>query len=60
MGVEEQFVLLSLGLVIIIVRIGVRWHQVGPGNWQLDDYLMPLTGVRDRSNQSYRILSYIL
>ncbi|KAI6764474.1 hypothetical protein HG530_008263 [Fusarium avenaceum] len=45
MGIEEQFILLSLGLVTIFVRIGVRWRQVGPGGWQLDDYLMPFTGL---------------
>jgi hypothetical protein len=45
MGVEEQFILLSLGLTTIGTRIGVRWRQVGPGGWQLDDYLMPFTGV---------------
>jgi hypothetical protein len=45
MGIEEQFILLSLGLATIVVRIGVRWRQVGPGGWELDDYLMPFTGV---------------
>lgn len=45
MGIEEQFILLSLGLATILVRIGVRWRQVGPSGWELDDYLMPFTGV---------------
>ncbi|KAJ4178029.1 hypothetical protein NW759_017378 [Fusarium solani] len=45
MGIEEQFTLLSIGLITIGVRIFVRWQQVGPSNWQLDDYLMPLTGA---------------
>jgi hypothetical protein len=45
MGIEEQFVLLSIGLITIGVRVGVRWRQVGPAAWQLDDYLMPFTGV---------------
>ncbi|KAM5349158.1 hypothetical protein ACJ41O_008981 [Fusarium nematophilum] len=45
MGIEEQFVLLSIGLVTIGIRISVRWRQVGPAAWQLDDYLMPLTGL---------------
>ncbi|KAJ3546249.1 hypothetical protein NM208_g2092 [Fusarium decemcellulare] len=45
MGIEEQFVLLSIGLITIGVRVGVRWRQVGPGGWQLDDYLMPFTGL---------------
>ncbi|KAH6880810.1 hypothetical protein B0T10DRAFT_609458 [Thelonectria olida] len=45
MGIEEQFVLLSIGLITIGVRVGVRWRQVGPANWQLDDYLMPFTGI---------------
>ncbi|KAF4980331.1 hypothetical protein FZEAL_3648 [Fusarium zealandicum] len=44
MGIEEQFILLSIGLITIGVRVGVRWRQVGPGGWQFDDYLMPLTG----------------
>ncbi|KAF4455593.1 hypothetical protein F53441_2117 [Fusarium austroafricanum] len=43
--IEEQFILLSLGLVTIGVRMGVRWRQVGPGGFQLDDYLMPFTGL---------------
>jgi hypothetical protein len=45
MGIEEQFILLSLGLVTIGVRMGVRIRQIGFGEWQLDDYLMPITGV---------------
>ena len=44
-AIAEQFILLSLGLVTIFVRIGVRWRQVGIAGWQLDDYLMPFTGV---------------
>jgi hypothetical protein len=44
-AIAEQFILLSLGLVTIFVRIGVRWRQVGVAGWQLDDYLMPFTGV---------------
>ncbi|KAM5349936.1 hypothetical protein ACJ41O_006441 [Fusarium nematophilum] len=45
MGIDEQFILLAIGLFTICVRVFVRWRQVGPSNWQLDDYLMPLTGV---------------
>ncbi|KAF5678103.1 integral membrane protein PTH11 [Fusarium circinatum] len=45
MGIEEQFVLLSLGLITIGVRMGVRIRQIGFGGWQLDDYLMPITGL---------------
>ncbi|CAG7953540.1 unnamed protein product [Penicillium nalgiovense] len=41
----EAWTLLSLALVTIIVRIGVRWKLVGPANFQLDDYLMPLAGI---------------
>ncbi|KXG51088.1 uncharacterized protein PGRI_066600 [Penicillium griseofulvum] len=41
----EAWTLLSLALVIILIRIGVRWKLVGPANFQLDDYLMPLAGV---------------
>lgn len=47
-GIEEQFVLLALGLVVIGIRMAVRWRQVGPTNWELDDYLMPLTGVSEK------------
>lgn len=43
----EGFILMSLGLAFIGVRIMVRWMAVGPANFQLDDYLMPLAGVRD-------------
>ncbi|KAJ5467565.1 hypothetical protein N7475_005317 [Penicillium sp. IBT 31633x] len=41
----EAWTLLSLALFTIIVRVGVRWKLVGPANFQLDDYLMPLAGV---------------
>jgi hypothetical protein len=41
----EAFTLLALALAFIAVRMGVRWRQVGPKNFQLDDYLMPLAGV---------------
>ncbi|KAL1968059.1 hypothetical protein VTN77DRAFT_2189 [Rasamsonia byssochlamydoides] len=41
----EGFTLLSLGLIIIAIRVYVRWTLVGPSNFQLDDYLMPLTGM---------------
>jgi hypothetical protein len=44
-AIEEQFTLLSLGLLTIAVRIGVRTRSVGISGWQLDDYLMPFTGV---------------
>ncbi|KAJ5784190.1 uncharacterized protein N7503_009402 [Penicillium pulvis] len=40
----EAWVLLSLALAIILVRIFVRWTLVGPANFQLDDYFMPLAG----------------
>jgi len=46
MGADpEAFTLLSLGLIIIGIRVYARWSWVGPANFQLDDYLMPLTGV---------------
>ncbi|KAI6084494.1 hypothetical protein F4821DRAFT_169535 [Hypoxylon rubiginosum] len=45
MAQSEAFIYMGLGLVIIIIRMWARWSQVGPPNWQLDDYLMPLTGV---------------
>lgn len=41
----ESWVLLSLALAIIIVRIGVRLKLVGLRNFQLDDILMPAAGV---------------
>ncbi|KAF5855508.1 hypothetical protein ETB97_009085 [Aspergillus alliaceus] len=41
----EAFTLLSLGLVFILIRIYVRWTSVGPSNFQVDDYLMPLAGL---------------
>lgn len=41
----EGFILMSLGLIFIAIRIVVRWTSVGPANFQLDDYLMPLAGV---------------
>lgn len=46
----EGFTLLSLGLVIIGIRVYVRWTWVGPSNFQLDDYLMPFTGVSEVSS----------
>ncbi|KAM0809765.1 hypothetical protein AB5N19_10112 [Seiridium cardinale] len=45
MAVVEAWTLLSLGLVVIATRVYVRWTQVGPSKWQVDDYLMPLTGL---------------
>ncbi|KAJ6094200.1 hypothetical protein N7467_003045 [Penicillium canescens] len=44
-GNVEAWVLLSLALFTILVRIFVRWKLVGPANFQLDDYLMPLAGI---------------
>ncbi|KAI3012804.1 Glycosyl hydrolase 10 family protein [Aspergillus niger] len=45
-GDTEAFTLLSLGLFFIIIRIYVRWSQVGgPLNFAVDDYLMPLAGA---------------
>ena len=41
----EAFTLLALMLVIIILRIFVRWRRVGLAHLQLDDYLMVLAGV---------------
>ncbi|KAM0716176.1 hypothetical protein Q7P37_008690 [Cladosporium fusiforme] len=45
MTVAEQFALLSIGLFTIMVRMVVRWRSVGPAQFQVDDYLMPLTGL---------------
>ncbi|CDM36234.1 hypothetical protein DTO013E5_9942 [Penicillium roqueforti] len=44
-GNVEAWTLLSLALIIILVRVGVRWKLVGPADFQLDDYLMPLAGI---------------
>lgn len=41
----EAFALLSIALVIILVRVYVRWQLVGLKGFQLDDFMMPLTGV---------------
>ncbi|OTB11444.1 hypothetical protein K445DRAFT_38522, partial [Daldinia sp. EC12] len=41
----EQFALLVVGAIIIILRVYARWVQVGPAKWQLDDYLMPFIGL---------------
>lgn len=45
----EAWTLLALALVVIAFRVYVRWTLVGPSGFQLDDYLMPLAGVRDFS-----------
>ncbi|KAH8879215.1 hypothetical protein GQ53DRAFT_855200 [Thozetella sp. PMI_491] len=44
-GITEEFTLIALGLLIICIRVVVRWMQVGPANFQLDDYIMPLSGL---------------
>lgn len=49
MSTAEPFTLLSIGLITIIIRIYFRWRSVGVSNWQIDDYLMPLTGVSSLS-----------
>lgn len=41
----EAFTLLAIALVAIAIRVAARWTTAGPGNFQLDDYLMPLAGV---------------
>ncbi|KAL4920919.1 hypothetical protein BDW62DRAFT_220364 [Aspergillus aurantiobrunneus] len=41
----ESFTLLGIGLVFILLRVYVRWTQVGPSSFQADDHLMPLAGV---------------
>ncbi|KXJ88378.1 hypothetical protein Micbo1qcDRAFT_207114 [Microdochium bolleyi] len=45
MSTAEAFTLLSLSLAIICVRTWHRWHLVGFGGFQLDDYVMPLSGA---------------
>ncbi|KAH7028190.1 uncharacterized protein B0I36DRAFT_272104 [Microdochium trichocladiopsis] len=41
----ESFTLLSLALCTIGVRMWYRWSQVGFSGFQLDDYLMPVSGL---------------
>ena len=45
MSSAEPFTLFSIGMVTILVRIYFRWRTVGVAGFQIDDYLMPLTGV---------------
>lgn len=42
----EAFTLLGIAIVTIAIRVVARWTTAGPKNFQLDDYLMPLAGVR--------------
>lgn len=51
----EAWTLLALALATILLRISVRWKLVGPTNFQLEDYLMPLAGVRF----SFRVVNII-
>jgi hypothetical protein len=41
----EQWTLLALAIIMIVIRMYVRWSLVGPRDFQLDDYLMPIAGV---------------
>lgn len=43
--VTEAFTLLGVAIVIIALRTVARWIMVGPKNFQLDDYLMPVACV---------------
>ncbi|KAM0698362.1 hypothetical protein Q7P36_001828 [Cladosporium allicinum] len=45
MSSAEPFTLFSIGMVTILVRIYFRWRTVGVAGFQIDDYLMPLTGL---------------
>ncbi|KAI0840111.1 hypothetical protein F5Y06DRAFT_286012 [Hypoxylon sp. FL0890] len=42
MAGAEDFSLLAIAIIIVGMRIYLRWTQVGLVRWQLDDYLMPL------------------
>lgn len=42
----EAFTLLALAIVAIALRVVARCVIAGPKNFQLDDYMMPLAGVR--------------
>ncbi|KAK8044166.1 hypothetical protein PG993_004190 [Apiospora rasikravindrae] len=42
---NEAWILLSLGVWIIGLRIWVRWEMVGIRNFALDDYLVCITGL---------------
>ncbi|KAI6090743.1 hypothetical protein F4821DRAFT_274304 [Hypoxylon rubiginosum] len=45
MAYPEQVTFLAVEVVIVVLRIYVRWVDAGPGSWQVDDYLMPLVGI---------------
>ncbi|KAJ1323577.1 hypothetical protein MN608_10821 [Microdochium nivale] len=45
MSIVESFTLLSIALCTIAVRTWYRWSQVGLSGFQLDDYIMPVSGV---------------
>ncbi|KAK7975797.1 hypothetical protein PG989_014260 [Apiospora arundinis] len=42
---NEAWILLSLGLWVISLRIWVRWEMVGIRNFALDDYLVCVSGL---------------
>lgn len=56
MANDEQFALLAVGWAFILVRMFVRWRQVGFSGWALDDYLMPMAGVSASSGWPSSVL----
>ncbi|KAH7025241.1 uncharacterized protein B0I36DRAFT_332794 [Microdochium trichocladiopsis] len=44
-AIVESFTLLSIALCTIAVRTWYRWSQVGFSGFQLDDYIMPVSGL---------------
>ncbi|KAI4591734.1 hypothetical protein KJ359_012657 [Pestalotiopsis sp. 9143b] len=41
-ALNEVFILMGIGLVIILLRLYARWEAVGFNRWEADDYLMIL------------------
>lgn len=44
-ALNEVFILLGIGLVIILLRLYARWEAVGFNRWEADDCLMILAMV---------------
>lgn len=44
-ALNEVFILMGIGLVIILLRLYARWEAVGFNRWEADDYLMILAMV---------------
>lgn len=42
---NEVFILMGIGLLVILLRLYARWEAVGFSRWEADDYLMILAMV---------------